>query len=284
MDSAFSRCHPAVNFLYFACMLGFTMFLLHPVCLAISLVCAGCYAAHLGARPHLWLLPVLLTTALINPLFSHAGLTVLAYFPSGNALTAEAIAFGLAAAAMMAAAIGWCAAMNRILTADKLTALFGRRAPTLGLLLSMALGFVPRLGARLRAIRQAQRALQPHLRPLQSAAQAVSILLTWSMESAITTADSMKSRGYGLARRTRYLPCRFDRRDAALTAIIAAAAGYLLCGAAQGALRWHFYPTIGGAGGLYTATLAAAYALLGALPGLLDWKEARAWKRLRSNI
>ena len=35
--SAFSDCHPLVNLLFFALMLAVTMFVLHPVCLAVSL-------------------------------------------------------------------------------------------------------------------------------------------------------------------------------------------------------------------------------------------------------
>ncbi|MFR8873273.1 MAG: hypothetical protein ACLVHV_07215 [Oscillospiraceae bacterium] len=33
---AFSAYHPVVNFLYFALVLLFSMFLLHPLCLAVS--------------------------------------------------------------------------------------------------------------------------------------------------------------------------------------------------------------------------------------------------------
>ena len=36
MTDAFSRCHPILNFFYFAVVLGFTMFVQHPVYLAVS--------------------------------------------------------------------------------------------------------------------------------------------------------------------------------------------------------------------------------------------------------
>lgn len=35
-DDGFSRCHPLLNFFYFAVVLGFTMFVQHPVFLALS--------------------------------------------------------------------------------------------------------------------------------------------------------------------------------------------------------------------------------------------------------
>ena len=47
---AFSGYHPVINFLYFALVLLFTMFLMHPVSLLISLAAALSYAACLNGR------------------------------------------------------------------------------------------------------------------------------------------------------------------------------------------------------------------------------------------
>ncbi len=41
----------------------------------------------------------------------------------------------------------------------------------------------------------------------------MSILVTWALENAIDTADSMKDRGYVLPGRTAFSIYRFDRRD-----------------------------------------------------------------------
>ena len=46
---AFLACHPAVNLLYFVLVLTFSMFFLHPLCLAVSL-CAALWCAA-GYRP-----------------------------------------------------------------------------------------------------------------------------------------------------------------------------------------------------------------------------------------
>ena len=40
----FAGYHPVVNFLYFLAVLGLGMFIMHPVCLGISLVCAVAYS------------------------------------------------------------------------------------------------------------------------------------------------------------------------------------------------------------------------------------------------
>ena len=48
MTDAFSRCHPILNFFYFAVVLGFTMFIQHPVFLAVSFIAATAYSMWLN--------------------------------------------------------------------------------------------------------------------------------------------------------------------------------------------------------------------------------------------
>ena len=104
----FSSYHPAVNFLYFGLVLLFAMCLMHPVCLGITLAAAVTY--HMYLKGHkavrfslLFMLPVMLLAAVVNPAFNHEGATILTYLPSGNPLTSESIWYGIAAAAMLAA-------------------------------------------------------------------------------------------------------------------------------------------------------------------------------------
>ena len=101
-NDAFSRCHPLVNFLYFALVLLGAMLLQHPVCQAISLFGAiACFCTLGGEKPggfRLWYALALFTvTAAVNPAFSHEGRTILRYLPSGNPLTLESILYGIGA-------------------------------------------------------------------------------------------------------------------------------------------------------------------------------------------
>ena len=89
---AFLACHPAVNLLYFVLVLTFSMFFLHPLCIAVSLCAALWCAAQLNGgaavrRSALWLAPTALLAALVNLAFNHEGATILAYLPSGIPLT-----------------------------------------------------------------------------------------------------------------------------------------------------------------------------------------------------
>ena len=94
-----------MNFLYFALVLLFSMCLMHPVSLCISLAGAVSYQVLLNGRKGLrfslvFMLPMMLFAALVNPVFNHEGATILTYLPSGNPLTAESIWYGLAAFAL----------------------------------------------------------------------------------------------------------------------------------------------------------------------------------------
>ena len=123
------------------------MFLMHPVSLAISLASALVYAVYLNGRRAvrfslLYMLPMMVVAALVNPAFNHEGATILTYLPSGNPLTLESILYGAAAAAMLAAVVTWFSCYTAVMTSDKFVYLFGRVIPALSLVLSMTLRFV----------------------------------------------------------------------------------------------------------------------------------------------
>lgn len=289
----FSACHPVTALVYFALVLGFGMTVLHPACLAVSLLGAAGYCALLTGSRGLgnrlrWLLPAALLAAAVNAAFNHRGVTVLAYLPSGNPLTLESIAYGGAAGAMLSAVILWCGCLAAVMTTDKFVYLFGRVSPRLSLLLSMILRFLPACGARYRAVREAQAGLCPPEMGWKSRAAAaagvLSATVTWSLESAAVTADSMKSRGYSLPGRSFYAPYRLDRRDGLLLAWLTLCGGVCLWGCVTGRLRWMWFPAVNGTLTGGTAACLAAYAGLCAAPLILrGWEELR-WKCLRCGM
>lgn len=291
---AFSGYHPAVNAAYFACVITLTMLLRHPACTALSLAGAAVYSACLSGR-RAWrfalrfVLPLALFSAVLNPLFTHEGATILAYLPGGNPLTAESIWYGAFTGALLAAALLWFSCVSAVLTDDKLVFLFGRAAPALGLLLSMALRFVPRLALQAKRIWQAQRSLSGRPEGLRArwrlALTEFSALLTWALESGVETAASMRCRGYGLPGRTAFSIYRFDRRDGAGLALALACTGLTALGAGLGALDFRFYPTVRAAApGLPGAAALLVFGALCFWPAYLSGKEARQWKRLQSAI
>lgn len=296
MKDAFSNYHPLINFLYFAFVFAYTMVFMHPICLMISLISAFIYSVYLkGIKAikfsFMFLLPTMLITALLNPVFNHEGATVLAYFSSGNPLTLEAIAYGLAAATMLAAIVSWFSCYNQIMTSDKFVYLFGRIIPALSLILSMSLRFVPRFKAHIKVVSDAQRSIGRDisnggiLKRISHGITILSIMVTWALENAIETADSMKSRGYGLPGRTSFSIYRLDSRDKkALTAILLLGI-YILIGGILGGFKWRYFPTIKGqAFGAFSISLWIAYFALCLMPIVINIEEERQWKATRSEI
>ena len=285
-----------VNFVYFTLVLMFSMFFMHPVYLTVSLLCAAAFSIRLSGksalRPQLkFLLPTVLAVALINPAFSHAGVTILAYLPSGNPLTLESIVYGTAAAVMLAAVILWFSCFNVVMTTDKFVYLFGRVIPAMSLVLSMAFRFVPRFAAQFREVSEAQRCIGRDLSEgsaverIKKAASIVSIMVTWSLENAAQTADSMKSRGYGLSGRTSFSVYCLDGRDKALLVWLLLCGFYIVCGWAAGGIEFHYYPMITGAQlGAFQLSFMLAYLLLCLTPIVLDAVEDIKWKHSSSEI
>ena len=282
-----------MNFLYFGLVIAFTMFLMHPVSLAISLVSALVYAVYLNGRRAvraslLYLLPMMAVAALVNPAFNHKGATILTYLPSGNPLTLESILYGAAAAAMLADIITWFSCYTAVMTSDKFVYLFGRIIPALSLVLSMALRFVPKFKAQFQTVSEAQRCIGRDvsnggvIQRLRNGITILSIMVTWSLENAIETADSMKSRGYGLPGRTAFSIYRFDSRDRAALAWLLYCGFFLFCGGMAKGFYWRYYPTAKGVPLTpLTVSLQLAYLALCLTPVILNMRADWAWHVLQ---
>ncbi|MDD6064521.1 MAG: energy-coupling factor transporter transmembrane component T [Clostridiales bacterium] len=295
-NDAFSRCHPLVNFLYFALVLLGAMLLQHPVCQAISLIGAiACFCTLGGEKPggfRLWYaLALFAVTAAVNPAFSHEGRTILRYLPSGNPLTLESILYGIGAGLTLCTALVWFSCYTRVMTSDKFVYLFGRIVPALSLVLSMTLRFVPRFSAQARRVSKAQAAVgnDMHtgslLHRIKCALMVFSILVTWSLENAVDTADSMRARGYGLPGRSAFSIFTLTKRDKLLLAALSLLGVIVAAGYAAGALSWRYYPSCKGAGLTWTSALCWLSDLaLNLIPAILDGKEAAVCRRLQSQI
>jgi len=290
---SFSGYHPILNFIFFALVLVVSMFVMHPVYLGVSFAGALLYALKLQGKKALgfslkFMLPMMLIAALVNAAFNHQGATILLYLPSGNPLTLESILHGLNMALMLGAVMLWFVCFSAVITSDKFVYLFGRIIPALSLILSMILRFVPAFMAQFRSVSEAQRCVGRDISTgklttrIRNAITVFSIMVTWCLENAIETADSMKSRGYGLPGRTAYSIYRFDKRDKkTLLWLIFCTLG-LLVGGLLGGMAFRFYPTIRGAGlTLWTLIPAGIFLALCLTPVFMDLWEVRKWKHLK---
>lgn len=228
-----------------------------------------------------------LLTTFVNPAFSHEGVTTLLYFPTGNPLTLESILYGLSAGAMLATVMLWFLSFNRMITSDKFIYLFGRIIPALSLVLSMTLRFIPKFQSQLELTVDAQKSIGRSIsdgtlwQRTKTAVTVLSIMITWALENAIETADSMKSRGYGLPGRTAFSIYRFDDRDQNTMVFLLLCGVYLICGTMASAFGFRYFPSIQGiAFNPVTASFQFVYLLLCVMPIVLNAIEERKWKAI----
>ena len=282
--------HPAVSGLFFLIVLLITMCVQHPLCIAFSLLGAALYDASLhGGRAVLRKLPgylaVFVLTAVINPAFQHQGVTVLAYLPSGNPLTLESILYGFNAAGLLSAVLVWFSCVQTVFTSDKLLHLTGRAAPAVSLVISMTLRFVPRLRRQASAVSAARRGMGiagdgSRLSRMRDGLRTLSVLLTWSLENALETGDSMRARGYGLPKRTSFSPAVWSARDRGIFAWLLFAGAYVLFGGAAGGFSWKFYPAVRGTPlCALNISFFVVFAALCLTPFILNRWEVRKWKQ-----
>lgn len=268
--------HPAVTFSYIIALTVMAMLFFHPAFIAIGIAFAVFQGVILcGAKKVLrqlaWSVPLCLVIAAFNPLVSHGGKTLLFYL-FDNPVTLEATLYGAYSGSLLLLVFLWFGVYNRLVTPDKFMYLFSRVAPAASMLVTMTQRMIPLFSRRIALISATQKTLPGadkrgrFGKKFGTGLKEISILLSWSMEEGLDTADSMKARGYGCERRSTFSIYRFTRRDAAALVFIAALS--VLCVAGYySSVSVTFYPRIRlslGAGGIVSA--AALALLAGALP------------------
>ena len=296
MRDSFSDYHPFINLLYFSLVIGFSLVLTHPLAQVISLCCAVIYAVSINGKKSVlfllkYCLPMVVITAFVNPAFNHEGKTMLLYFPNGNPLTLESILYGFSAGAMIITLIMWFSSFSRVMTTDKFIYLFGKVIPALSLVLSMSLRFVPKFKSQMMIVTDAQRSIGRDVSNgsiwgrTKTAIHIFSIMITWSLENAIETADSMKSRGYGLKGRTAFSIYHFQERDKYALIWLSFCGLFLVAGTILDAFGFRYFPDIRYAAfDMTTIPFYCVFTALSITPVILNYKEEKKWEALVSEI
>ncbi len=296
MSGEFRHYHPIVNFIYFLIVFGFTMASMNPVILSISIFSAFVYSVMLSGGGTIkknlsYMLPIVFFLAVSNPIFNHQGVTIIAYFPNGSPLTLEAVIYGVASAVMVSGIICWFSCYNFVMTSDKFIYLFGRLIPSMSLIFSMTLKLVPQFIRQIKIVADAQKTLGRDTsngsikKRIKSGISIISVMVTWSLERAVDTSDSMKSRGYGLFKRTSFAIYTFTIRDVIVLIGILLLSIYILAAFISGKIDFIYYPNIEGACITpYTISVYLACVLLYMMPVLIEIWEATRWKFLRRKI
>lgn len=299
MKDTFSTYHPLLNMLYFVGTIGITVFVTHPVLLAISFISGISYSFLLKGVKHTlkfnlcFAIPTMVIVALMNPMFNHYGVTILGYLPSGNPFTLESCVYGLIMALMLACTLIWFSCYTEVMTSDKFIYLFGKIIPALSLVLSMCLRFVPRFSRQMKVISDGQKCIGRStnngslVKRVKHGITIFSILVTWALENAVETADSMKCRGYGEKGRTAFSIYRFDKRDSICLLFMIASFGLTIFGASRGYAFSQFNPIIVIKGIPLTpgsALVFGSYFIFCLMPVALELFDRQMWRIRRRDI
>lgn len=228
----FDSYHPAINLIFFASAIGCTVCFNHPVFVMISYTMAFAYSVKLNGRRaltfNICLIPAILAYGWFYSYYNHFGVTVLGKNFIDNSMTLESLVYGMVLGIVIASVIMWASCMFAVFSSDKVVYLFGRISPRLSLFISMVLRAVPRIKERAGRINISRRGIgcgagdgNP-VKKLLNTVRLISILITWSLENFVESAQSMKSRGYTLKGRTAFSIYRFDNRDRAFTIAVCA--------------------------------------------------------------
>ncbi len=314
MSSGFKGYHPLVNVLFFISIIAFGMLLRHPVYLVISFISSTAYYLKLSGKDgrktvFRFLLPMLLFVVIINSFFNHYGVTTLFILPSGNNFTFEALVMGIVSGITVVSVIQWFFCCNEVVTEDKFMHIFGRILPKGALVVSMILRFVPLYRRRYKEISQARKCMglngtDSFICKMKNTFKNIGILVSWSFENAIETADSMKARGYGLKGRTYYSRFQWHTGDTLALILLVLFDALIIFGLVSNSAYCIYNPyviinqpseigttyiinelnlTINPFSFLSIISLIA-FTLLCFLPLTIDLKEDIKWHRLQSKI
>ena len=228
------------------------------------------------------MIPVFLLIALVNPLFNILGQTEL-FSLFGRPYTLEALYYGAVVGGIFLVMMLWFGCYNVVLTSDKFTSLFGNLIPALSLLLVMVLRLIPGLMRKAVQISGARRSIGKGIgssrkEQVAGGLTVLSALTDWALEGSVVTADSMRARGYGAAKRTNFRIYRMTASDWVLLGLIAVLAAATIFGGDKTA---EFIPALQIAPLTWGFGAYCAYLLV---PTALHVKEAITWHILRSRI
>ncbi len=241
--------HPGALLLFFAAVLVVTMLTRHPVTALMSLLAAFILRIRLAGlrkalKSLLYLIPMILLMVVFNSLFNDRGMTLLFSFRKLS-MTLESAVYGLVAGIVLSAVMLWFQSYSDMMDSGRFLALMGKNLPVISMMISMIFRFIPESMAHGREIEMSRRALlgDPQRRfRLADAIRMTSVLMAWSMENAIETADAMRAKAFDAGRRRAYGRISWSGRDIPSLAATAAFAAMAATGGIAGGSAFLYYP------------------------------------------
>lgn len=319
MTDEFSRYHPVVNLIFYLLVLGTTMFQMSVGLVFISLFSAVVYYFMLkkteGLKYCTVVVGIIIVSAIINPLFSHKGGTLLFYLFTGNPVTLESIIYGLISAIIIGAMLLWFSTFNQVMGVERILGAIGKVLPNVSLLITMIMRFIPQYTRHQRKVSMVNKVnkrnygekinllnrektekenviearkkqknkngIDKIIDSIKEGSRTFSITTTWALENSIYTADSMKARGFGTGRRTNYSNYKFQKRDYLLMGWLVILWLVVVLSLEREKVYTYYYPFIQVKNNVVVYLI---YGLLCLTPVLINVKEEIRWLILKSRI
>lgn len=319
MTDEFSRYHPVVNLIFYLLVLGTTMFQMSVGLVFISLFSAVVYYFMLkkteGLKYCAVVVGIIIVSAIINPLFSHKGGTLLFYLFTGNPVTLESIIYGLISAIIIGAMLLWFSTFNQVMGVERILGAIGKVLPNVSLLITMIMRFIPQYTRHQRKVsmvnkvnkrnygekinllnrektekenvieackkQKKKNGIDKIIYSIKEGSRTFSITITWALENSIYTADSMKARGFGTGRRTNYSNYKFQKRDYLLMGWLVILWLVVVFSLEREKVYTYYYPFIQVKNNVVVYLI---YGLLCLTPVLINVKEEIRWLILKSRI
>ena len=216
----FKNFHPLTNLIYF--ILGFAaVFLAGNIIFYVSALAVLVIfnitldKAHRLKKNLVFFIVIAFAMLILNPLFDQRGIIILFYM-FGNPVTLESVAAGLERALSLLCVLVLFCSFNIVINQDKFLYLFSKFARQTAFVIMLAIRFVPALRRRVSEISQVSRTARTKsiIKKTENGMNIILTLISWSLEDAVITAQSMRARGYGLKdKRTLYFKYKFKPRD-----------------------------------------------------------------------
>lgn len=168
----------------------------------LLLITAAVFAKEWNPRRVLGFAPFMLIAAAFNALSVHFGDTVLFSLPAawplvGGVITLEGAAYGLLSGLVLACVITLFGAFSQVVQAWELVRLMPSAFYPVGVVISIAMNFVPQTVKRFEEIREAMTIRGIPLRGVRDWLPLWSPLLAGGLENASQAADALMARGFG---------------------------------------------------------------------------------------
>lgn len=223
MTRGFRSFHPFLLLVYYIVVIAGITLQQHPVFLSVGFILILLTVFILNEREALkkWSKMIFflsLFVLILTPIFNRNG-EIVVFEVFSREFYLEAIIQGLMVAITLSSILALFTTFNSVITSEKFLYLFSRWFPRWTMILMLALRFIPLFRKRLADIQDVQETKGMSIKHGIIRARArngmflMQILLNYSLEEAMQTADSMSARGYGLGKRSKYRFFPWKSRD-----------------------------------------------------------------------